>query len=322
MKKAIGDERLMVKVCNLYYKDDLKQEEIAKKLCLSRPTISRILKEAKQLGIVKIEIVSPFIQDYNSLEKSLEKKFGLKEVIIVDDNEDYSSQKEELGLKAAAYLERTLQNSDIVGISMGTTLKEIAKFVKSPKETGATFVPLIGGVGQLGIDIHPNQILLELAKAFSGDFRLLHAPAVVSDPSIIANFKEEKSIKSVLEYIDKVTVAVIGIGVPIHKSSTMIATGYYNESEIEVLKKKKAVGDICLQSFDTRGNTSQFEANKNVFGIDIERLKTIDKVIGIAGGEAKVEAIKGAINGKYINVLITNYSCGLELQSNHKATFK
>lgn len=314
MKKTVGDERLMVKVCNLYYKDDLKQEEIAKKLCLSRPTISRLLKEAKELGIIKIEIVSPFSLDYNALEKHLEKKLGLRQVIIVDDKEDYVSQKKELGFAAAVYLERALKDSDIIGISMGTTIKEIAQYVKTPKATNMTFVPLIGGVGQLGIEIHPNQIIIELAKAFGGEYRLLHAPAVVSDCRIIKNLKQEKSIKGVLEYIEKVNVAVIGIGVPIHKSSTMMATGYYNEKDIEVLKKKKAVGDICLQSFDIEGNTAQFEANKNVFGIEISQLKEIDEVIGIGGGMSKVEAIKGAINGKYINVLITNYSCGLELE--------
>lgn len=313
MKKSVGDERLMVKVCNLYYKDDMKQDEIAKLLGLSRPTISRILKEAKEIGIVKIEIVNPFNFDYQSIERILEKKFSLNEVIVVEDQPDSGSQKMELGRAAAKYLERVIKDSDIVGVSMGTTVKEIANYVDTSKPVKATFVPLIGGVGQLGIEIHPNQIVIELAKAFGGDFRLLHAPALISGDSIKENLKEEKGIKQVMDVIENVNVAIVGLGIP-RKRSTMMDTGYYNESDLEVLKKQKAVGDICLQFYNIVGNASGFEFNKNVFGIEIERLKTIEKVIGVVGGIEKVDAIRGAIHGRFINVLITNYSCALELE--------
>lgn len=313
MIKHVGNEKLMVKVCNLYYIDDLKQEEIAKKLGISRPTISRLLKDAKEAGIVKIQIVSPFTNDYSDLEKSLEMKYGLKNVIIANDQTDDTSQKQELAQETALYLERILKPKDVVGLSMGTTLREIPQFVTSRKESKITFVPLLGGVGQANIEIHPNQIVMDIANAFGGNYMLLHAPAVVSDPNLIKAFKEELGIKSVMEMMRKVNVAVVGLGTPFDQNSTMIATGYYEKKDIDLMKKRKAVGDICMQSYNANGDAKEFDSNQKVIGYPLENLKKIETVVGVAGDNSKLEAIKGAIKGKYINVLITNYSNGLEL---------
>jgi len=265
-----------------------------------------MLKEARESGIVEIRINSPINSNYRSVERQMEKLLGLKEVIIVDDKKDPLSQKVELGYAAARYLERVLKDKDIIGVSMGTTIKEVARFVRDSHMVNTTFLPIIGGVGQIRMDIHPNQIAMDLARAFGGNFKLLHAPAVISDIGIKENFKTEKGIKQILDIIDKVTIALVGIGVPTEKSSTMMATGYFNEADMETLRKKKAVGDICLQFFDINGDTSQFEFNKKVFGIELSRLKKIGRVVGIAGSVEKVDAIIGAARGKYINVLVTN----------------
>ncbi|NLG92059.1 MAG: sugar-binding transcriptional regulator, partial [Clostridiales bacterium] len=171
----------------------------------------------------------------------------------------------------------------------------------------ATFVPLIGGVGQIGIEIHPNQIVLDLARAFSGRYKLLHAPAVISDLTIKKNMEMEKSLSEVMEYVHRTTVAVVGIGAPTEKS-TMLATGYFDEEKGKKIRDLHLVGDICLQLYDINGNYSLFSENKTVFGMELEDLQKIRRVVGVAGGTHKVDAIIGAIQGKYINVLVTNYS--------------
>ena len=314
MIKHVGNEKLMVKVCSLYYIDDLKQEEIAKKLGISRPTISRLLKDAKEAGIVKIQIISPFTNDYSDLEKSLEAKYGLKNVIIANDQNDDAGQKLELAKETAFYLERILKPKDVVGISMGTTLKGISQFVNTRKESKITFVPLLGGVGQANIEIHPNQIVMEIANAFGGSYMMLHAPAVVSDPNIIKSFQEELGIKSVMEMMKKVNVAVVGLGTTLDQNSTAMATGYYDKKDIELMRKRNAVGDICMQTFNANGDSRDFsDLNRKVFGYPLENLRSIETVIAVVGGSSKLEAIKGAIKGRYINVLITNYSNALEL---------
>jgi len=154
---------------------------------------------------------------------------------------------------------------------------------------------------------------MEIANAFGGKYMLLHAPAVVSDPSIIKTFQEELGIKSVMELMKKVNVAVVGLGTPFDTNSTMMATGYYNKNDVELMRKLEAAGDICMQTFNKDGETKGFASNQKVFGYHLENLRKIETVIGVVGGTSKLEAIKGAIKGEYINVLITNYSNGLAL---------
>ena len=114
----------------MYYENEMGQNEIAQKLGISRPTVSKLLKEAKERGYLRIEIVGPQEQNCYKLERELEEKFGLKEAIVVEDKHDDIFQKEELGAEVAKYLYRIIQEGDIIGVSMGTTLKMIPQYAK------------------------------------------------------------------------------------------------------------------------------------------------------------------------------------------------
>lgn len=304
MKKVFDDTRLMVKVCDLYYNNDLRQEEIAKKLEISRATISRILKNAKNEGIVKIEVINPLSNDYFKLEKALEEKFGLNEVIIAPDESDVSYQKEALGKICATYLQRVLKDGEVVGLSMGKTVKTIAPYIHQEKPRNISFIPLLGGMGQVGIEYHCNQIVIDFTRAFGGDYHLLHAPAMILDNELMNSLKNDIHIKQVLDLMDNMTTAIVGIGTAV-PGSTMMETGYYKEEDLKAMKDMGIVGDICLQMYDINGNTD-YSYNKYIFGTPLNDLRNIKRVIGISAGIEKLDAIYGAINGKLINVLVTD----------------
>lgn len=308
MKKILGDTRLMLKCCVMYYENQMGQHEIAKKLGISRPTVSKLLKEAKERGYVRIEIVGPEEKNCYRLEKKLEEKFGLKEVIVVEDRHDAIFQKEELGSEVAKYLYRMIQEGDIIGVSMGTTLKMIPQFTKVKKFNKIEFIPLVGGIGEADMSTHSNQLVVELSKGMGGTFKLLHGPAIVSNKNIINILREDKNIKDVFKSMDNMNIALVGIGSPIDENSNVIKNGYFNKSDVETFKQTKAAGDICLNVYDIDGNASNYEYNKCVFGMNIEKLRNVDKVVGVACGMQKVDAVLGALNGHYINVLAVNYS--------------
>ena len=176
-----------------------------------------------------------------------------------------------------------------------------------------TFIPLLGGIGDNEIDIHANQIAVSLARAFGGDFKLLHAPAVMSDLSTKEKLCKDEKIKEVLDLIDKTTIAIVGIGNPMSLNSTIMASGYMNEADIEDLKKYNSIGAICLQAFDKEGKTSILEFNQRVLGVKLEDLKKIKRTIGVASGDEKIEAIKASLKAKFINSLAINHSLALKL---------
>ena len=149
MKKVIDDERLMVKICDMYYNQDMSQKQIADQLGLSRPTISRMIAGAKEQGIVTITVKNLEDTDYVDLERTIETIYDLKEVIVVAHEGNPERQKQTLGKAAASYLKRVIKDNTVVGVSMGTTLYSVVSQIDDVSAKNVLFVPLIGGMGHL-----------------------------------------------------------------------------------------------------------------------------------------------------------------------------
>lgn len=307
-----NDKRILTKVAHMYYDQNMTQQEIADKLLISRPSISRLLQKARQEGIVDIKV--NYEDSYTKLEDIIEKAFGLHEVIIIP-TEENDLLKNYLAEAAARYLERVVKDGDIIGVSWGTTLAKIPKYIKTTKKN-VTFVPLIGGAGQTKLDVHSNAIAISLAKVFGGKGCLLHAPVTVESVDVKKTIVSDKNIKEVLELAAVSSMAVVGIGAPMAEDSIIRQTGYYNDEEFDKLKKIGAVCDICWTFIDAEGKVCPTELNERIIGISIENLKKIPIVLGVAGGISKHEAILAAVKGRYISVLITDEKTAEFLASN------
>ena len=169
MKKIVDDWRLIYKVCSLYYEDDMRQQEISDYLGIFRATISRMLQKEKESGIVRVEVVNPIQFTYGKLEKTLERKYGLKDVIVVE-NSSLDTRQESLNKmyeKAALYLSQFFRDGDYIGVSMGFTLHNVARTRRSfAKDNQYMFVPIVGGISPNsinGVDVQSNQIAREFA---------------------------------------------------------------------------------------------------------------------------------------------------------------
>ena len=304
MRKLIDDVRLIFKCCSLYYQDGIGQKEICEILGISRPTVSRMLSAGKELGIVKIEIHNPDNLLYGQLERELEKRFNLQEVIIVP-------SQSEMGRAALKFMTRIIRDGNFIGVSMGSTLQNIARadfFIENA--VSCTFVPVIGGVGESRPDIHSNYIVQEFAERFGGKCVQLFSPALFSKRSLLEEFLKERIILKVTNLFRKLDVMIMGIGVPNSEYSTVLQTGYVDHKTLEEFSARGAVGDIILRYFDKNGNTEPFEDfNERVGGIKLSALKKVPYRVGVAGGKHKVEAVMGAINGGYLTVLITDVEC-------------
>ena len=224
MRKVIDDPRLMVRVCDLYYNQGISQQQIAKDLNLSRPTVSRVLALAREQGIVKISISNVDAVEHWELERKLEKEYGLQEVIIVGENSSEDKMKEALGEAAARYLEYTIKDGNTVGVSMGSTLYEVISHVMHPEAKRVTFVPIVGGVGRVRMELHANSLAESLSRIYDGKFVPLHAPARVSSRNIREELLKEETLLPAIRLTQKLDIAVVGIGYPNEKSANM-ATG-------------------------------------------------------------------------------------------------
>lgn len=321
MKKIVDDWRLIYKVCSLYYEDDMRQQEISDYLGISRATISRMLQKGKESGIVRVEVVNPIQFTYGKLEKTLERKYGLKDVIVVE-NSSLDTRQESLNKmyeKAALYLSQFFRDGDYIGVSMGFTLHNVARTRRSfAKDNQYMFVPIVGGISPNsinGVDVQSNQIAREFADKFGGSYTQFLAPAQFSDKKIKDYFLEEKSVNFIFDDFEKLDTVVMGIGAnDTGTDSTLVHAGYITDEELQSFADNGVVGNVALQFFDSEGKREKFQGfNERVAGMPADQIKKIRNRIGIAGGVERVKAVKGAIAGGYINILITNNECAEKL---------
>jgi DNA-binding transcriptional regulator LsrR (DeoR family) len=298
---------LVAEICRMYYLDNLSQDEISSNLRISKSAVSRLLKEGREKGIVTFHI-KDYEDRLGSLEDKLEQYFKLKEAVVVSDKGINSEEaiKDKVGRATALLLQRRVRENDTIAVSWGTTLAKVVKALHPYLQLNIDTVPLVGGIGITGRDIHSNEIARRVSEAFEGRYYVLNAPIFVSNLHTKDAFEKEKSIKAVIDKAKSANIAIVGIGCPNKQSSTMIKRGYFSVKEFTALTGKGVVGDICTNFYDIWGNIIKFPLQNKMIGLGLKELKHIPIVIGAASGEDKKEAILGALRGGHVNIIITN----------------
>lgn len=299
--------RLLSKVSKLYYDEGLTQDEIVDRLQLSRAKISRLLKEARERGIVKISVLSP-PELYPDLEVQLESRYRLREAIVVDVGENVSKDSiaRELGIIAASYLQRILKDNDIIGISWGTTLNQMVAAFQPYSVPNAQVVQIIGGLGPPESEVHATDICRRLARMLNCKLSLLPVPGIVDSVEIKQTFLLDSHVQRTINLFSILNIAIVGIGAPTQDSVVMRDSSILSKNEMNMLLDHGAVGDIALHYFDEYGNPVITNIDERVIGISLDQLKNVERVVGVAGGAEKIKVIRGALLGGYINVLITD----------------
>lgn len=300
---------LMTKISLLYYKQDLNQREIAKKLGISRPKVSRLLNRAIKEGIVRIEIISP-VKDTSDLESDIEIKYGLREVLIVDniDNQPEDLIKIKIGKKCEEYIDRVTKGNEYIGVSAGTTLYKLAEHVKLDTFKEFKYVPLIGSLSDVGRSYNSNEICSLLSSKLGGTNYILNAPALVKSEKIAKAFKEEVRIQKIIMLYEKLDIAILGIGIA--NKSHPLYNGHLIPEEEKKLDNYSLCGSIGVIMYNRDGEILTTPFSDRTIGIKAEQLLMVPIRIGLAAGKEKGEAILGAIRSKLVNVLITDWGTG------------
>lgn len=307
-----NDKRLLIKIAYYYYKLGMTQDEIAKKLSMSRQRVNRLSKKVIDEGIVKITI-NGYDNYYIETESLLEKKFNIKEAIVIP-RPDYGKIEKSLGYAGASYLTSIIKDNNVIGVSWGTTLSEIAANIQTQFTNNVSVVQIVGGMNLGDSLVKSDEIARSIAYSLNATPYLMYAPAIVKDSNVHDAIMSEKSIQNIFSKISDCDIAIVGIGT-LDKDSTLFNQKYLNPSDLDALKNAKAVGDICSRYYDIDGNEIKDNPNFSVIGISLNNLKNINTVIGVAGGDDKAEAIYGALKGKYLDVLITDNVTAEEILS-------
>lgn len=300
----LDNRRILVKVSQMYYYEGATQSEIAENIGVSRSLISKYLTRARELGIVEITIHDKGLHQFSQLERKVERLYNLREVVCIESVGQESSKKR-LGEAANDFLQRVIKDGQIIGFSSGTTLNEVAQALNSPQQfPSLKIVPLVGGVGNERVDIHSNSIVAKVGEAFQAQYELLHLPVMVDTKEAKEVLMRQPSINYILDIAEQANIAVVGIGGrPEH--STMVQT-YLGSDYETIATDTEIVGDICYNFINKFGKPVRNSWNERVIALELEKLKGIPLVIGVASGLEKVDSIKAALEGSLIHVLITD----------------
>lgn len=304
-------QQLSIEAARLYYQSDYSQQQIAEQLQISRPTVSRLLQFAKEKGYVQIRIVDPF-EDMGALGAMLEEKYGLlKAHVVFSPTEDDSTITHYLSRYGAEYMHDTVNDGDIVGVSWGMTMYQIAQHLEAKHVKGVEVVQLKGGISHSQVNTYSAETIQLFAESFQTMPRYLPLPVVFDNAEVKQMVEQDRHIKRIIEMGKQANIALFTVGT-VRDEALLFRLGYFSEDEITLLQTQ-GVGDICSRFFDADGNICSEAIDSRTIGVELADLRQKEKSILVAGGIRKAAAIHGALKGKYANVLIIDQHTAKEL---------
>ncbi len=302
----MNDLELMVSVARMYYQRGLKQEEIARKVKVSRASVSLLLAEARRRGIVEITIRNP-LDDNVELSREISSAFGLARCVVVPAAVRETETLIDLAsARAAAVFDQEAKSGDVVGIAWGRTCQAFMSHY-APRRLlhGLQVVPLIGGSDRTLQRYQLNEMVRAFAEKLGAMPAFIHAPALAASRKDFELYMGSSSMKAVLDMWRGITIAVVSVGAP-------PVSREFDGSRVPARRRKNAspdalpIGDICARYFDVKGRFVEDELSGRIIGIPVESLRRIPKVLCVAAGVEKAYSLLGALKTGCVTILVTD----------------
>jgi DNA-binding transcriptional regulator LsrR (DeoR family) len=295
---------LLTRVASLYYLEDATQAEIASALGFSRPKVARMLRKAREQGIVEITI-RPHPALNMELEAEIAARFGLSQAIIVADQPDEEDQRTLVARAAADLLTRIVQDGFAIGVGMGRNVGAIPDQLASPPKRSCTFVSAIGGSPQVGSGLNSSDICRRFAERFDGHAEGLYAPAYADSAASREAFLAHADVRATLARARAADMAIVGVG-DARDDSAVVQMGCFSTSEMARMRKAGAVGDILGYFFDVNGIAVTDSVANRVVGLAADDLRAIPRVIAVTSEHDKIYALHGALRAGIIDIMVTS----------------
>ena len=287
---------LATKAAWYYYMENYTQHQIAEAMGLSRAKVIRLLEDAKTDGIIQFN----FRKDDStrvSLEKNLIAAYGLNDAFVVPTPLNEATLTHTISRAAALYVSDHLRPGGYLNIGYGDTVSSMLGYLAKEHEDPINVVSMTGGVSYYLPSVS--------STAYAMHLFLIPSPLIVSSSEVRDALLGEKSIQEIYAMTEHADMSVVGIGAAV-EGATVLRNGIIRESELAILKMQGSVGDVLNHFYDSEGNPITTEIENRTISTDIEKLRTMKNVVGVAGGSEKIAAIKAVLRGGYLNVLVTD----------------
>lgn len=296
-----------VRVAELYYDDNKTQDEIGALLDITRWKVGRLLAQAREQGIVRIEIVHPRARRLG-VERELRERFGLADAVVIpvaNDGSESDDLQSRIGRAAADYLTTLRPVPRTLGISWGRTLSEVADGLRDGWATGVTVVQINGGVSLNRRAGTAAATAVTIAQKASGQAVLLPSPAILERVETKLAIEADRTVAGVLDLAGEASAYLYSAGV-VDESSVLVDSGYLSTADVAELVRKGAVGDVVGRYIAADGNIADPGLDERTVGLSLERLREAHTSIFVVAGEAKHDVARAVVGSGLCTVLVTD----------------
>jgi len=298
---------LLLNIARQYYLKGESQAKIADAVNFSRPSISRLLTEARRRGIVQIQISHP-LERLTTLEKELADAFGLTKVRVADSAHDVG----EVLRCAASLLVESCAEDSLITVSNGPTVAATVNAVPRMHWAKSQVIQMVGSLGHHHRMADSSEVCRRLAHRLGGSFRELPVPFFLSSSTIAAQMRAEEPIAATLALGSDADVALVEVGA-VHMNMNQISDTYPNPDLVYEMAQTGAVAHIVGHYVSREGDHLSTPLCERAVTIGLEQIKAIPLVIAVAWGLEKIQALKAVMRGGFISALVTDRFTAEEL---------
>jgi DNA-binding transcriptional regulator LsrR (DeoR family) len=303
MAQKLSELVLISRIARAYYLEGQSRVDIADALDISRFRVARLLEAARRSGIVQIEIHSPGIVN-TELSIGLQKEFGLRHAIVLDmPADDVHALRTQLGRTAGQLMSEIVVETDVIGLSWARSLAAIGD--------GITNLPPCSIVQMTGAISRPDgsdvlELVRRVARAADGPAYVFYAPLIVQDTATARSLRRQSDIARALEMVDRVTVAVVGIGA--WRAGLSTIHDALSPADRDRNAEAGVVAEVSGVFVGEDGRTIASSLSRRTICPTGPQLESIPNVLAVAYGVEKVDGVRSVLRGSVVNGLITHSS--------------
>jgi deoxyribonucleoside regulator len=297
-------ELLAVRVAELYYEENKTQDEVGALLGITRWKVGRLLTRAREIGIVRIEIVHPRARRLD-VERQLRDRFGLKDAVVVPLPTEEEEVSHRVAQAAADYLAAVRPIPRTLGVSWGRTLDEVARLLAPGWTVGVQVVQINGGVSLNSKQGTAAQTAVTIAQKGHGQATLLPIPAILEQVETKRAIERDRTVANVRALGASASAYLYSAGVA-GASSVHVDSGYLTEADVDELVANGAVGDVVGRYIDSAGEIVDSALNDRTVGIGLNELRAAEHAIFVVAGDAKHDVARAVVTSGLCSVIVTD----------------
>lgn len=285
-------------VARRYYLEDRKQSDIARELGVSRPMVSRLLAEARALGVVEITVHDPETRTARLMER-LRRMGSVQGGVLIDDGGDSDGANRLLSEGAVQLLWQL--GAQRLGVGWGYLIGQIVNWLEQNPQTDSPVTdicPLVGNASIPARNYQSNENIRLMAQQLGAAPHFLYLPALpesLEEKEVLCSTEVYRQIYRQWETLD---TALVNIGD--YPSSPDFASLVRYGS---LLQEQRACGRMLVYYFNEDGHVIQSEQDFAI-QIPVDVLSRCQNIIGVCSANTSAKAVRGALRSGLLTHIV------------------